>query len=648
MNKWPSEIHQSINKNRSTQSFDYLSELNDLFSSCDFLEQIKCTVHQINNKETDLDTLKSSTLLLSEKLDLPQENEYQEIIITCACAIVLSLSPQLKVWSYLKDISYHSYIIENYLFDAMRLYSEKNENAKANFIKLSIDAFIALQNDKLESKINRHTKSRQNALSLWSSSQDKIKELWWGLRGFDFFLYKDEAPLFRLLYLLECESFCKLLSSTTNPYLVKSVLFSAGTSFCFKSWEEIIYKIESPFDEEDLWIELPVLPLMLNEAHQKIIESTNYLSRNEANEDDIIAFKDEVKSTIEYVISVIFKRDDAALLCTRWLAWLMREVLVQNNPDENDIFSTVCVNTLLIDEIGRSLLHNNFFTTSPDDAPLWEKWNYKAVLCRYLENGFIEDVNIDDFIEKWFVDIDNLEKIESSFQEIDSVMFSYNQDIPTSAYYLSYPISLDVSPKRKWNYLWSNLSDLREIVEFGCEASSDDDKYRYSTTANKMLWAAICLGIASLDHLKQKLEKSDSSNKSLIDLFRVLISAIEEMQEINYFIDGEKWDLAFKHLMMRRVIWECYESGNAIFSSIDSPTIMELFNKNRNNVVACWELINLMHANGIDIPEIHNLFDTSSNYLNEISSQMEYLNSIDSKRYPYEKELMEKLLSYKN
>ena len=77
--------------------------------------------------------------------------------------------------------------------------------------------------------------------------------------------------------------------------------------------------------------------------------------------------------------------------------------------------------------------------------------------------------------------------------------------------------------------------------------------------------------------------------------FSIISCAVEsssnEMREINYFIDIDKWEDALLSLIIRRLHWESGVGNIAIFNFQDTPSFSDLVKQSTYDVVFFWRVI---------------------------------------------------------
>ncbi|MEZ8652934.1 hypothetical protein AB6D60_02990 [Vibrio splendidus] len=641
--KWPRENQYIENQPYNNDNLDISVELPELLELNDFYEEVKVLVSCVENKKASTEELRGEAYKISEALNLNRKEEYQDLIIAYVCSLSLSNDPTLTNWEYVKQVSHHSWYIENYLFDII-MYGIDNRYCKEySFIDLAVSALGALENNNLPSKYERNNKARNNNIAYWRREGNKLEQLWWGLRNSESTAYEEESILFRLLFQLNKRVFIDQISSCSDPFLINSLLWTVGTEMKYESWAEVARSAPSAFNEDGSWCKSPILPLLLVSAYSSINNASESIPRHNSKPELITEAKEYIARLVKAIVLLICERDDATSLLLRWSIWLMRNILIQKGNDEPNLFSSSYLDEVIIDEIGKVLQESTkkLWSQPPVDLVNWEVWCYKALLSRYLWKGYDSNVNISEFIEPWEINIESWEGIESRnlIRNID--MFMYKKDnIPMSAYYFSYPISQRSNPDEIWGNIWMNLQSVKDIVEMGYPTY--DNAYDESTSANKILLSCLNLGVGVLDYLSGS--SNEKSRKSGRLLFKGLFEACSEMREINYFIARKENDAIFTHLVVRRVIWEGSSESDCLFTEFSSPAINEILYQVSNDIVEVWRLIQIFITNGIEIERISSILKEANIDLNNLDVGMKALNTLDASRYPYDSGVIDNIL----
>ncbi|TMO82452.1 hypothetical protein [Pseudoalteromonas spongiae] len=517
-----------------------------------------------------------------------------DLISTWICVLAMVKSPTLKTWFNIKKIFYSSDNIKFWLKESILVHTKIHPEDNCSLIAISDTVINALEENDTRIISERHRGSLENTLLYWKESSEKLKEIWWGLRGFDPWSYSSEFIVFSVLKTLDNEKFNQKITKFENPYLVNVCLFAIGVDNSYSCWEEIVKLAPLSFEKDGEWNGSVLMPLLLVFAHKGIQQAVYRLPHGNLPHEDEVKAKNEIAELNSSIVALLAQREDSHPLFARWSTWLMRQVIISGSNDQDNVTSEAYRNNSLLKEIGRSIQPNSNFQLSSESIPAWERWVYRAALAFHSYNGFISQQECSDFIDEWSLDFDSWND-EKGAQLIErSLLFRMNsQEIPdNSSHLLAYSIAMSNSPSSNWIKLWNNTRLLREIVEYGDFQDSRVDRYKGSTEAIRLILLGFNVGLAILDQMAQRyIDDAGISKDEILDLYRALLKAANEMREINYFIDIEKWEDALLSLIIRRLHWESGVGNISIFNMLDTPSFSDLVKQSTHDVVFFWRVV---------------------------------------------------------
>ncbi|MDP2501400.1 hypothetical protein BCT47_23500 [Vibrio splendidus] len=535
-----------------------------------------------------------------------------DLISTWICVLAMVKSPTLNTWLNIKKIFYNSNNIKFWLEESILVHTEIHPEDKCSFITLSDTVINALEENDRRIISERHRGSLENALLSWKETSEKLTEIWWGLRGFDPWSYSSELVVFSILKTLDNEKFIQRISKFENPYLVDVCLFAIGVDNSYSCWEEIVKLAPLSFEKDGEWNGSVLMPLLLVYAHKGIQQVVFGLPHSNLSPEDEAKAKNEIDELNSSIVTLLAQREDSHPLFARWSTWLMREVMISGSDDQDNVTSVAYRNNSLLKAIGQSIQLSSNFQLLSESVPAWERWVYRAVLALHSYNGFITQQECSDFIDEWSLDFDSWNDDKGAQLIESSRLFNMNsQEIPNnSSHLLAYSIAMSNSPSSNWIKLWNNTRLLREIVEYGDFQDSRVDRYKGSTEAIRLILLGFSIGLAILDQMAQRyIDDGNISKDEILDLYRALLKAANEMREINYFIDIDKWEDALLSLIIRRLHWESGVGNIAIFNLQDTPSFSDLVKQSTYDVVFFWRVIEntLIYQNKlvdrIDLPQ---------------------------------------------
>ncbi|EJG1029701.1 hypothetical protein [Vibrio parahaemolyticus] len=535
-----------------------------------------------------------------------------DLISTWICVLAMVKSPTLNTWLNIKKVFYNSNNINFWLEESILVHTEIHPEDRYSFIALSDTVINSLEENDRSIISERHRGSLENALLYWKETPEKLTEIWWGLRGFDPWSYSSELVVFSVLKTLDNEKFIQRISKFENPYLVDVCLFAIGVDKSYSCWEEIVKLAPLSFEKDGEWNGSVLMPLLLVYAHKGIQQAVYGLPHSNLSPEDEVKAKNEIDELNSSIVTLLAQREDSHPLFARWSTWLMREVMISGSDDQDNVTSVAYRNNSLLKEIGQSVQLSSNFQLSSESVPAWERWVYRAVLALHSYNGFITQQECSDFIDEWSLDFDSWNDDKGAQLIESSRLFNMNsQAVPNnSSHLLAYSIAMSNSPSSNWIKLWNNTRLLREIVEYGDFQDSRIDRYKGSTEAIHLILLGFTIGLSILDQMAQRyIDDGSISKDEILDLYRALFKAANEMREINYFIDIEKWDDALLSLIIRRLHWESGVGNIAIFNLQDTPSFSDLVKQSTYDVVFFWRVIEntLIYQNKlvdrIDLPK---------------------------------------------
>lgn len=654
--QWPSEREFANRQPIDGLSIDLKDKFRQLMEVCP--SGLPATfydgVEWITLQGDDTSVLEQRMNGISNQLELADFPESVNLLMALACAEALAKTPSLQTWQNVRKIKSHSWQLEHYLSDAMMFCAEDETNTKDSYIKLTKEVFEALDSFQLKSQHDHKNKKREQFINTWNENTNNLEEIWRGLPQSSEINYEEEFPLFQVLEKIDFSGFLAVVSQSKNPYLVDSVFFAVCGSSKFILWKKLAISVDSAFTEDGTWNTSVAMPLLLVMARAQLLQAGSCIPHLNASDAEINNIKQEIFNLAENVIKTLSDRQDAMPLFARWSTWLMRQLLVQETKDQNDVRSSAFVDAALVEEIGRNSQNKNVITEVPADAPAWEAWCYRCVLASHAHSKFINPPDCKIFIDEWKIKLDEWSgKRGRQLRERASLIVTMTKVIPgDAAHLLAYPITTSKSPIDDWIKLWNITQFLREIVEFGDADDSESNKYKESTEASKLLWLVFCIGLAILDQLVGQRSESDPSQQRLLaKLHEALALAVREMREIDYFLSREQWLQAWQHLAVRRVLWEDkgqqaeQNGGTSIFLFTDIPTFSDYLSAAKNDVIELLAILQMTLLNEVS-PKIviDKLHDAAIN-LDEAIATAERLNTIDPRRYPIEKSYFDLLKS---
>lgn len=654
--QWPSERHAEKREVFADSSFKTAQDFLNLLNVLPHIhpKAFDDVVSWIVEQDGDFSELEQRTAQFSDEFALAIPDSHP-LLMTLACAAALTRLPSLQTWTKINAFKYNSWQLAHWLSDAMTAYAEMNPSAYNAYIELAKEAFASLDNFTLESQSARTNEERSGAWVYWNMRQDKLEEIWWGLRGWSGFMnYEEELPLFQVFYKLNPDEFIRTISRSANPYLVSALLFVAGIgafSPRFSEWKRMIAAAPAAFEDGGKWNSSILMPLLLVEARNQLLQVPQNLRNPDITPDELDEIKQEITSTAELIVTALAARQDASTTFARWTPWLMRQILGQTAKDIADVKTAAFADNALIDGISRKLGDSPLPQTSPDDAPLWEAWCYRCALASFAYNGHILTPAWEGFSDEWRLSPEDWGGDKGRLlREHASLITTLNKEIPgVAANLLAYPIAQSLSPAEAWIGLWSDAIVLREIVEFG-DSDAIENEYSSRSEAGRLLLLLFRIGLAIFDQGSARISDNNSPEaRSLANLFNSLNLATCEMREIDNTLNNDEWLSAVQNLVVRRMIWDFSAvNENAsmnfqVFKADDTPTVSVILSEAKGNVIELVAILQSLLLNSPDVSRLKAYLNMASIDLSGIVYSLRSLKQYHPRKYPINEAQLQKL-----
>lgn len=653
--QWPIERHAETREDSADTQFktarDFLNLLN-LFSHIQS-KTFDDIVSWIVKESGDISELEQHLAPVAGEF-APSTVDSHTMLMTLACAAVLAHTPSLLTWSKVNAFKYNSWQLEHWLSEAMIAYAEVYPSACGAYVNLAKKTFTELENFSLQSKSKRINEEREGAWDSWGTRQGKLEDIWWGLRGWHGFMnYQEELPLFQVFYKLEPDEFIRTISRSANPYLVSALLFVAGIgafSPRFSEWKRLIAAAPVAFEHDGKWNGSVFVPLLLVDARNQLLNVRSNLRNLNDTTGDFDEIKHEITNTAELIAGTLAERQDAAAIFSRWVSWLMRQILGQSEKEIVDLKSSAFADNALVDAIGRKLGDRLLPQSVPDDAPVWEAWCYRCGLASIAYDGHIEVPAWEGFGNEWRLSPEDWAGDRGrSLREHASLITTLNKEIPgVAANLLAYPIAQSFSPAEAWIRLWNDAIALREIVEFG-DSDSVEDEYSSRSEAGRLLLLLFNIGLAIFDQGSARTSDNNSLEaRSLVNLFKSLNSATSEMREIDSTLNHDKWLVVVQHLAVRRMIWEPASSDESVsrncqvFRADDNPTVSEILIEANGDVIEMVAILQSLLLNSPNL-KLKAALNSASIDVSGIVQSIRTLNEYHPSKYPVDEAQLQKL-----
>lgn len=552
------------------------------------------------------------------------------MLLTLACAKTLSEHPNLATWSAVTSIRYNSWEVENWFGAALEFYSEENNKTKS-IIMLAREVLANLLNGKLQPSSERYQGIVQQEADAWKRETEPLKKIWCGLRGSkdEFMPYLGFSSLFGIWYKHNPSDFISALLPL-NPYIANSLLAVSGITFfgaTFSTWQQVIELIPNSFEKNGTYsksIKSYLLPLLLEFAYRQLLQAKQHTES-----------KEHALALISNIVEALEERQDFVAIVMRWGNWLKR-ITLQDTENTDEFSSSSYIAGKLIDALGERIQSKDllFLIDPAKDFEGWEHWAHHSLMADFVYKKYLPVYAVDKFKEDWQLNL--LSWKTPKAEQLQKRAFDYighNENYPSKvAYQLAYLFTKTANPYKEWKSLWQNTQILRELVQFGFKTDIYGLAYDERTEASNLLVQCFSIGLATLDLL---VTDEEAARKTEIKkLFSCLHACLITMLYIDTTINQEKWQSLYKHLAIRRVLWQ--GGTEEVFSSSDVPTLnefIELYEKDTFQLATLLEniLLNLETTPNIESELRHSSIDFKC-----LVVEFDKLKKIDARRYSSE------------
>jgi hypothetical protein len=581
------------------------------------------------------------------------DDEQFGMLLCWTCAKALSKSPRIDTWASIKDMAYQSVELEHWIHDALLALAKTDDAGRVSLVTLAEEIFRKDDSDSPELKWNRTHRSRVDAREYWSRVTEKLDELWRGLQWFDLLFYREDFPLFNLLFKLDPEKFVQLMSSARNPDLVNSALLVTGAGRFGSSFSEWAYLAESAprsFNDDGSWNGSCLAPLLLFSARNEILETKGVMYRTGRQlHASAVELEQEIGGAVQATIGSLSKRSDAVPMFMRWSTWLVRNLISSVEKDRTTPGSPEYLDLALLTAMGEYLRPLEPEADLPPDATEWETWCRLCVLSFYASNGMAHPPRSEVFTDAWQLSWEDWFGAQGAHTRLLASRFTFAKDeVPgLGPNLLAYPLANASDGLRVWRDTWDSAQVLREVVEFSVPGPAGGASGPYE--GSKLLLLLFRVGLAVLDQCVSQLKDPDRGKVAdIVAYYQLLVEIVDDMLETDGTLGRSEWVSARLHLIVRRVIWEDDSGREGIFSRGDSPSLSDYLDRARHDLVELLRIVEAVFANGRSEAKARRALDDARIDRSRMVDILRRLNELDARRYPVDENSLRRLLELRD
>lgn len=635
--QWIRERKQESEESQTHSGFrscDDFLRLTPQLNACapQLLAEVAAAIAQVHDS-ADVEALRTLVAQRGPSFDA-------DMVLTMACAILLSQKPDLRTWRMVRQVAHHSWSVKHWLGEAMSAHGRVSNTARQAYVTLAVLLFTALESGELEAASERKNQDRKNAREHWRENRS-LEEIWWGLRGSDFMNFEEEMRVFGVLSEIDSATFQHLLRESQDPLLVDAALLSAGVGAFiprFAVWEACASAAPDAFDKDGSWKGSVLMPLLLLRARDQLLEPGRQLPRFDAKQAEVASLTSEVDALVQAVVDVLARRADAPGLFARWSTWLMRQQLRQPIQDPVDIRSSDYVDKALVVRLGRAVLGRGLVPASPAEAAPWEAWCYQCVLSLLAAEGIGEPPPFAAFADRWQLTPEDWHQLKGRDLLAHASTRLPSDEIPgLFAHLLVFPLASRAGFAAGWLRLWNSAHYLREVLEFGSFDAVEKD-YSDRSDASSLLLLLGCMGLGCFDQAASRLGKDDQVEAGeLVSLHRILTSAAMEILQLDDTLHRDRWQTILQHLALRRIYGDERVAGTsraAVFAPGDETLIqayMQYFQADPGDLIA---FLHACMSNRFDAAMLRDELQGAAIDLRACVTSLQRLHELDERRYP--------------
>lgn len=569
------------------------------------------------------------TLLDDEKHSI----EWGEVI-GLACVNIIRKTPSVRVWIFLWSLAWHSAVLEHGLPSVVEECAKESPAFKTAFVAL---AFKMARLMETEPGRRSQPAERQQIAGLRDAwvANPSLTDLWWGLRQGGFLRFSDDDGIFQIIANIDAAVFVKLLTTFKNPYPVRAALEAARAAWSFDKWKTLIGLAPAAFNNNGSWNGTLVAPLLLSIAWQCSTAARVARPNNSSAE---IATK-EISDLVSHIAEVVAARPDADPCIERWATWLMRQCLTglsnEARPFPADPTSRGYVEAELIEALGKQVKQPKWNEVSPSDAEEWEPWCYRSVRVTFSLVYGSDMPGVDDFIEQWNLDAEEWIGSQGNILRANASLFETFGQRPDAygARLLARPLIETADPIQNWLRLWIATAAVREAVEYISSDEPIDGGLGSQFTGGRLLRLAFSIGLMMMDGIIDPRRDAPSDKQAVLNgLFGYLASSAFEMRSIDQFDQGY-WDLAIRHLALRRLVWATRtDSMAAAFDEGTKPTFADFIRDAATETEHLLALIDAALRNNATPVSLSKMLETADVDLGQVIAMAERLVKLDPQR----------------
>lgn len=440
-------------------------------------------------------------------------------------------------------------------------------------------------------------------------------------------------PWFDVLWQLESAAFLKIIAECKSPYTVSGIFIWAGLSDDFNLWQQAMHKAPSAFTENGSWNGSFLLPMLLAEASQRLLESVSDYKDYPQQAIDLSA-ESEVNALIHDVVTTVVARKDFVDLIKPWAIQLFKntDYHFKNNPVASQLYRALLV--FLMEQLLNK--HQLSGVTYSEHLDAWLYFSLLGWVANNFPQATVTMPNLEAFVELWKFNHhsenswlatkgEKLLKISSEFSSQDSC----NSLIKCLA--VSLTLGQPKNTAKYWQEMWQGTHKLREALSF----STPDPKgyLQRSHDAARLNYLLLSIGLAMLRQLEIMIFKDTQQLETTInDLFTSLWRASFTLLRLDDFNKSKIYTIQLDLLLMRALWQKAAEQGHQQYTSLNKTlmlTHVSLLKDLQSNIIHLISLLPNYKANIIPDEWVKNELTEAGLNIKDLLSIAERANDLN-------------------
>lgn len=505
-------------------------------------------------------------------------------------------------------------------------------------LKINIANYAKQQLTKLDKLIAARYPEEAQLSWIWAQHYDRHNDL---------INPHSDWPWFDLLWQLEPLSFLNFIPECKSPYTVSGILIWAGLTGDFNLWQQAMREAPSAFTENGSWNGSFLMPMLLAEAGQRLLESISDYKGYPQQDIDLSA-KPEINTLINDVVVTISARKDFIGLIKPWSIQLFKNIdnHSKKNSIEGQLYQALLV-ALMEQLSSKQQLSEALDSDSSDN---WLYFSLLGWMASSFPQASIPLPNPADFVKQWQFNHHSEhswfgakgEKLLSTSSE-----FSYQELSSSLIEYLAVTLTLG-EPKntaKYWQKMWQGTHQLREAVIFNTPMPKSCSQRSHD--AARLNFLLLSIGLAMLKQLEAMIFQDTQQLETTInDLFTSLWKASFTLLRIDSFNKDKIHTIQLNMLLMRALWQKAAGQGNQQYTTLNKTltlTHVDLLQDLQSNVTHLITLLPNYKANSITDEWLLDELTAAGLSINELLSTAEKMIAFNSNQQLITKQSLDTL-----